>query len=79
MNDTSTNLAERDSSSIFGVSVRGWIVLIIISTVCIMNITNLVLVCLGLTSMTLQISEPLYSGFNVGIGFYLGQVMKKAV
>ncbi len=79
MSEQNTTLVERDTSSIFGVSVRGWLVLILVSTVCAMNLTNLILVCLGLTSMTLQISEPLYSGFNVGIGFYLGQVMKKAV
>ncbi len=51
-------------SRILNVSVRAWLVLVMMLTVCYMSVKNI------------PIQEPLYGAFLLGIGFYLGQ--KKA-
>jgi hypothetical protein len=48
-------------SSLLGVSVRGWMTIIMVVTVCVMS-------ALGMT-----IGEPLYGAFLLGTGVYLGQ------
>ena len=53
-----------DESKIFGVSVRGWLAVLMATTVCIMSASRVAVV------------EPLYSGFLMGLGFYLGQKSK---
>lgn len=53
-----------DDSKLLGVSVRGWIVFFMVFTVCAMSVHGIV------------IAEPLYSGFSLGLGFYLGQKSK---
>jgi hypothetical protein len=65
-----------NGSSIFGVSVRGWLALLLCGTVCAITTTNIVMACLGLTSVNIVIPEPLYSGFMTALGFYLGQSKK---
>lgn len=54
-----------DSSTIWGVSLRGWIALIVVLTVCIMS------------GLTIEIKEPLYTLAGLIVGFYFGQNQKK--
>jgi hypothetical protein len=65
-----------NGSAIFGVSVRGWLALMLAFTVCAITATNIIMACLGLTSVNIIIPEPLYSGFMTALGFYLGQSKK---
>lgn len=51
-------------SKIFGVSIRGWITVVMVITACSMS------------AFGTKIEEPLYSGFLMGLGFYLGQKNK---
>lgn len=53
-----------DESKILGVSVRGWLAVLMATTVCVMSAGKIPVV------------EPLYSGFLMGLGFYLGQKTK---
>lgn len=53
-----------DESKILGVSVRAWLAVLMATTVCIMS------------AYALEVKEPLYSGFLMGLGFYLGQKSK---
>ena len=50
-----------DGSRIFGISVRAFIIVILTFTVCVMAL------------MTMEIKEPLYSAFMIGLGYYFGQ------
>ena len=49
-----------DESKTLGVSVRGWLAVCIVITVCSMS------------HLRLEVKEPLYSGFLIALGFYLG-------
>lgn len=60
------NSSKSDYSTIFGVSIRGWIAIIVILTVCCMSIGKI------------DIKEPLYTLAGLIIGFYFGQNPKKA-
>lgn len=52
-------------SELLGVSVRAWLAVLMTVTVCVMS------------AWQVEVSEPLYSGFLFGIGFYLGQKLKQ--
>ena len=52
-------------SALLGVSVRAWITALMVTTVCIMSAWGIL------------VEEPLYSGFLMGLGFYLGQKTKQ--
>lgn len=52
-------------SVILGVSVRGWIAIFIVLTVC------------GMSWMKLEIKEPLYTLAGLVIGFYFAQATNK--
>jgi hypothetical protein len=52
------------NSVIWGVSIRGWIVLIVVLTVCTMSLAGIVVI------------EPLYSLAWVTVGYYFGQNSK---
>jgi len=52
-------------SKLFGVSIRGWIAVVLIQTVCVMSVLKIAIV------------EPLYSMALLAIGFYFGQKDKK--
>lgn len=54
-----------DSSTIWGVSLRGWISLIVVLTVCLMSASNV------------EVKEPLYTLAGLIVGFYFGQNQKK--
>jgi len=60
-----TNGAQ-DTSQFWGISIRGWIVIVMVVTVC------------GICSLGREVPEPLYTGFLTGLGFYLGQKIQKA-
>ena len=51
-------------SAVLGVSVRAWVTILMVVTVCMMS------------AWDLAVEEPLYSGFLMGLGFYLGQKTK---
>jgi hypothetical protein len=53
--------AKRDHSHIFCVSVRGWIALMVIGTVCFMSLEKI------------KIEEPMYTLVGMVAGFYLAQ------
>lgn len=54
-----------EESKILGVSLRGWIALIIVYTVCIMSIYNN------------EVREPLYTLCTTAVGFYFGSKSSK--
>ena len=54
-----------DTSRIGGVSLRGWIAVIVILTVCAMSL------------LALEIKEPLYTLAGLIVGFYFGQNQTK--
>lgn len=54
-----------DHSTAFGVSIRGWIALIVILTVCAMSISKV------------DVKEPLYTLAGLIVGFYFGANPKK--
>jgi hypothetical protein len=53
-------------SSILHVSLRGWLALILVGTVCYMAIASI------------TVEEPLYSLATLALGFYFGQKEKKS-
>lgn len=55
----------KDQSTIYGVSIRGWIAIVVVFTVCLMS------------GMKIKIEEPLYTLAGLIIGFYFGQNPKK--
>jgi hypothetical protein len=75
--ETPIQIPQPNGSYLFGVSVRGWLALMLAGTVCGITATNIVMACLGMTSVNVVIPEPLYSGFMTALGFYLGQGIKK--
>lgn len=76
MSEENQNGNSKESSAILGVSVRGWLALLLTFTVCGITSTNIVMACLGLTSVNVVIPEPLYSGFMTALGFYLGSIKR---
>lgn len=65
-----------NGSTIFGVSVRGWLAIMLTGTICLSYLSQQVMASLGWTSVNVVIPEPLYSGFIAALGFYLGQTKK---
>ncbi len=54
-----------DTSRIGGVSLRGWIALLVVLTVCVMSV------------LALDVKEPLYTLAGLIVGFYFGQNQKQ--
>ena len=50
-----------DHSRAFGISVRGWIAIIVVLTVCAMSVGKI------------EVKEPLYTLAGLVVGFYFGQ------
>jgi hypothetical protein len=65
-NETSEQPPAATESSVIGVSVRGWVTLLIVGTVCAMSL------------LAMAVDEPLRGGFIFCIGFYFGQKIAKA-
>lgn len=55
---------QQGESSFFKVSIRGWITVFLTLTVC------------GMSILSVNINEPLYTAFSLAIGFYFGQKTK---
>ena len=58
-------------SLLWGVSMRAWLALVIVGTVCLHSITETV--CNALRNESSMIEEPLYSMAVMALGFYFGQ------
>jgi hypothetical protein len=58
---------ENSDSKIANVSLRGWISVIVITTVCVMS------------GLQIEVKEPLYTLAGLVVGFYFGQNQKKNV
>ena len=52
---------EKPESSLLGTSLRGWLALILVATVC------------GMSAAQVPITEPIYTLVVVAVGFYFGQ------
>lgn len=50
-----------EESKLLGVSVRGWIVIMLVASVC----------CLAF--LQIEVKEPLYTMVTVAVGYYFGQ------
>jgi hypothetical protein len=57
-----TDSSRNGDSHIFKISIRAWIALIFVATVCYMSVFSVK-----------QIEEPLYSLATLAVGFYFGQ------
>ena len=68
MTDETTITHKEPESRVIGVSVRGWIALLLTATVCAMN-----LIPQFGNAIPVKIEEPLYSGWLLALGFYFGQ------
>lgn len=72
-------------SAVFGVSVRAWLAVMLVGTVCVIHLTAVAAqVYSSLKTGTLPdwsgtlVGEPLYSMGMTALGFYLGQKSKGA-
>jgi hypothetical protein len=79
MSEQTDFVTRPNGSSIFGVSVRGWLAMMLTFTVCLIVAGNILMASMGWTSTNVQIPEPLYSGFLTALGFYLGQTQTKRI
>ena len=57
--------AQADTSTLFKVSIRGWLAMMLVATVCAKSMLD------G------EVKEPLYSLSIGALGFYFGQSMKR--
>jgi hypothetical protein len=72
-------------SAIFGVSVRAWLAVTLVSTVCVSHLVGafgVVIEAVGTHDFSkvaefVKVNEPLYSLVGMALGFYLGQNQKK--
>ena len=56
-----SDVAAKDQSMLFGVSVRAWLTVMLVVTVCYMSVA------------TIQVAEPLYTLVVAAISFYFGR------
>ena len=59
-----TEKEPQDESKVFGISIRGFITLLVVFTVCAMSATQL------------EIKEPLYTLAGLTIGYYFGHSVR---
>jgi hypothetical protein len=84
MSDSLNELKGRDAladastqdSRIYGMSVRAFLVLILVVTLCLMQLANMFLSYLVSGEIVLDIKEPFYSAVTVSLGYYFGQNSK---
>lgn len=67
---------EKDSA-IWGVSVRAWLVVMLVSTLCLVTLMNPVLSYLITGDIVIEIKEPFYSAVTISLGYFFGQSGKK--
>ena len=58
---TTEDLNNGDQSTILKVSVRGWLAILLVYTMCVIN------------SQGIEVPEPLRSAVMIALGFYFGQ------
>ena len=76
MNDQpSEPIDENKDSSVFGVSIRAWLAVVIVGTVCVISAGNAASLIFRKEEVT--IAEPLYSMAVLALGFYFGQKTNK--
>lgn len=79
--DTSMLLKQEPNSTIFGVSIRAWITLIIVLTICLSFLTVVIGIIVhavltkdwSLVGTFTTVGEPLYTLAGLTVGFYFGQ------
>lgn len=80
MSEPQTEFVQKPSgngSSIFGVSVRGWLAIVLVTTVCSNWTANTIMMALGWTSANTTVPEPIYSLVIGAVAYYFGQTSKK--
>jgi len=79
--ETSNGVNDSHDSQIMGVSVRAWLVLILVGTVCGLAVsyavTDIVLSVALKTLPTFEVKEPLYSIVIAAVAYYFGQSQRK--
>ena len=61
IDDTQFEAKPKKESTFLNVSIRAWIVLMLVGTVCYMSL------------LMLEVKEPLYSLVSLAVGYYFGQ------
>lgn len=65
MADETQFLKKPDGSHIFNLSLRGWICIMLVATVCFMSVSDI------------AVKEPLYTLVGMAMGYYFAQDKKK--
>jgi hypothetical protein len=73
----SSSNAPAQDSLIFGVSIRAWIVVMLVFTLCVTVIMNPILGYLISGDLFFEVKEPFYSAVVISLGYYFGQNSKK--
>lgn len=73
--EVSTNIPKEDCT-IFGVSVRAWLVVMLVGTLCVATLGNPILSYLITGDIMIEIHEPFYSAVVISLGYYFGQSKK---
>lgn len=66
-----------NSSMIAGVSVRAWLALILIVTVCLATVAKFVIAVIKQDASLLEITEPLYTMGGMALAYYFGASNKQ--
>lgn len=61
----------------FGVSVRAWLVVMLVTCVCAMQLLGMIFGYLATGDLVIEIREPLYSLTIAGFSYYFGQSTRK--
>lgn len=72
-NSSATPSLPKSESTIFGMSVRAIIVLMVVSTLCLLQLLLPILGYLVSGDMVIEIKEPYYSVVGMSVAFYFGQ------
>lgn len=76
----STPVEPAGDSQVFGVSVRAWLAVFLVATVCLICVADTSsAIYVGIVTSTMpniEVREPLYSMFVASISFYFGQKNK---
>jgi hypothetical protein len=89
--ETNTQIFNKDTGALngsqaFGISVRGWIAIFVVSAVCINQLSVTMTACyfalfikqdISMLGSQTPIVEPLYSLCTMAVGFYFGKQTSK--
>ncbi len=64
-------------STIWGVSVRAWLVIMLVFTLCLSTLLNPLFGYLITGDLFIEIKEPFYSAVTISLGYFFGQSVKK--